>query len=648
MASSPRPSAFQRYAREEDEGNCEYKLSLASASEERVCHLVTQLLFRLNEGSGRAVYRIGVSDGGRAVGLCDADLEASLETLRLMADTLGAKIASCDMSAGEVGRVAEVRIEGGSSKHYSSKKRVAVIGAVGAGKSSLVGALATGDRDDGRGHARAFVLRHCHEIEADGQTSDMVELTVKEDPSVALIDLAGSEKYLKTTIFGLTARFPDAALLVVDARDCRRKKLRRMTLEHLGVAVALDLPVIFVLTHADLLKSGLRQAAIDKVSSLYETAISCRLTKRPLRLFVVSNVTGEGYDNLTKALSSLTSQDHHKEATHPSSLVSSEKSEDSSVVSSSSLSKEGEEDDKDSFRTRREDTRRLLTPDNKTLVRIFDAHRLPGVGTVLGGTVDSGTVCTGDLLFFGPLETWRTVRIRSIRLEPNDEAVCRCGPGQSAAFCVGDDAKDFEKISKTSKRPYFKVNADSSRRATGMVLVSGPVPLATFAFTASLLCLRRGFDNDLESVVHAHTVRQSAKIIDLPRKLLAGHKAVCTLKFLFFQEVITPGTTIILRDGRTRAVGTVLSLLPDETLSKTPQTDNITDDTDKGSQANTTRSGDQNDHPVDNVVPTAAAATTKKKVLFLTAAAAAATPPGGDNNKSEEREARPTAVRCTS
>ena len=36
---------------------------------------------------------------------------------------------------------------------------------------------------------------------------------------ITFIDLAGHEKYLKTTVFGLTAHRPDAAMLVISATN---------------------------------------------------------------------------------------------------------------------------------------------------------------------------------------------------------------------------------------------------------------------------------------------------------------------------------------------------------------------------------------------------------------------------------------------
>jgi GTPase len=54
---------------EVEEGNIEYKLKLSECSAERLEQLTTQLKWRLAEGHGEALYKLGVSDAGALVGL---------------------------------------------------------------------------------------------------------------------------------------------------------------------------------------------------------------------------------------------------------------------------------------------------------------------------------------------------------------------------------------------------------------------------------------------------------------------------------------------------------------------------------------------------------------------------------------------------
>ena len=104
--------------------------------------------------------------------------------------------------------------------------RVAVVGNVDAGKSTLIGTLTSSLLDDGRGSSRTSIMKHRHEIES-GRTStssthlmgfrstgeaigakDTVRANRRKSEDevakesyrvISLMDLAGHEKYLKTT-----------------------------------------------------------------------------------------------------------------------------------------------------------------------------------------------------------------------------------------------------------------------------------------------------------------------------------------------------------------------------------------------------------------------------------------------------------------
>lgn len=77
---------------EKNSGNTEYKLKLESPTIDRVDHLTTQMIYRLNEGFGRAVYRVGVQDNGVVEGINEAEMEETLSILFYMARNQNAKI----------------------------------------------------------------------------------------------------------------------------------------------------------------------------------------------------------------------------------------------------------------------------------------------------------------------------------------------------------------------------------------------------------------------------------------------------------------------------------------------------------------------------------------------------------------------------
>ena len=134
----------EQLAPECDEGNIEYKLKLVDVDDDRFDRLVTQLRYRLTEGLGEALYELGVGDDGKPHGLDENDLNESLSTLRRMAAAVGAEVTVLHCREGRsVGHVIEAIVrerplDGGAGL---IELRVAVVGNVDSGKSTLVGAL---------------------------------------------------------------------------------------------------------------------------------------------------------------------------------------------------------------------------------------------------------------------------------------------------------------------------------------------------------------------------------------------------------------------------------------------------------------------------------------------------------------------------
>ena len=59
-----------------------------------------------------------------------------------------------------------------------------------------------------------------------------------------IADLAGHERYLKTTLYGLTSGAPSCVILIVGANA----GLIGMSKEHLAIALALSVPVVVCIT----------------------------------------------------------------------------------------------------------------------------------------------------------------------------------------------------------------------------------------------------------------------------------------------------------------------------------------------------------------------------------------------------------------
>lgn len=64
-------------------------------------------------------------------------------------------------------------------------------------------------------------------------------------------------------------------------------------------------------------------------------------------------------------------------------------------------------------------------------------------------------------------------------------------------------------------------------------------------------------------VVHCGSIRQTASILSMSEECLrTGDKAKVRFRFIKYPEYLRPGQRLVFREGRTKAVGNVLSVPP--------------------------------------------------------------------------------------
>lgn len=92
-------------------GNKEYKWKWCKESKLLLNKRATQLLFRLNEGHGKAIYMLGILDNGYTIGISEEELSESLIFMRKIVNILNAQIQCVRIYEGlEGGYVATIRI----------------------------------------------------------------------------------------------------------------------------------------------------------------------------------------------------------------------------------------------------------------------------------------------------------------------------------------------------------------------------------------------------------------------------------------------------------------------------------------------------------------------------------------------------------
>lgn len=513
--------------------NINSKTALVSPTNDEYEYILETIKETVEEGQGETIYEIGTGEGD-VPGLKAEDLEASTATLKSIAETLNYEISKLRERPGEEGMIVEFLLRKKLDVADFMEVRVAVVGNVDAGKSTLLGVLTHGELDNGRGLARMKLFRHKHEMES-GRTSsvgndilgfsaggevvnkpdhghlDWIKICEQAAKVITFIDLAGHEKYLKTTVFGMTGHAPDFAMLMIGANA----GIIGMTKEHLGLALALQVPVFVVVTKIDmcpanvledtlkLLQRILKSPGCRKMPVLVQNRddVICSATnfssERMCPIFQVSNVSGENMDLLKTFLNLLS-------------------------------------------------TRVKCNLGEPAEFQIDDTFSVPGVGTVVSGTLLQGYVKLNDTLMLGPdpLGQFQPMVIKSIHRKRMPVREVR--GGQTASFAL-------KKIKRSTIRK-------------GMVMVSPKLnPQACWEFEGEILVLHHPTTISVkyQAMVHVGSVRQTATIISMDNEhLRTGDKATVRFRFIKNPEYLRKDLRMVFREGRTKAIGTITKLYP--------------------------------------------------------------------------------------
>ncbi|BCU68188.1 elongation factor 1-alpha [Sulfolobales archaeon HS-7] len=511
---------------ERDEGAIEYKLLLSADNVDRLERLATQMKYRLEEGGGEAIYFLGVSDDGQVKGITEVELTRSVEILGKVAEVINAKVSILRRVEVNHGMYAAEILIRRTKEKLPITIHVAVLGHVNAGKTTLLGALITGRKDDGNGILRNAVARFLHEV-VSGRTSavgmrilgfdqegrvvnhnmrdplDEAEITLRSSKIIKIIDLAGHEKYLRTTLKGLMGYGTDYVMLTVGCDD----GLSSMGREHLGLTSVLKIPMFVVVTKIDKydkervekvvneVKSVLKLPGINKLAYVVEeegdlyNAFRSMRTNRVVPIFRVSNVTYEGIPLLLRFMNLLQSK---------------------------------------------------KTPSESGLLAYIDEiYDVKGVGVVVLATLVRGSIQMNQEVYLGPSQEGQFVKVRVKGIQVNRVFVDRVQAKIIATFAL----QGIEK--------------DSLRK--GMVIIYRP-SRGTTEFDARVFLLHHPttIKEGYVATLHLVTIRQAVRFKNIEKKVLrAGDSSNVRMEFLYRPEYMENGQIFVFREGRTRGIGIV-------------------------------------------------------------------------------------------
>lgn len=394
--------------------------------------------------------------------------------------------------------------------------RIASIGNVDSAKTTTISVIANETLDDGRGKARKIILKHPHE-ECTGRTSSITQHYMETpDKIFGFIDLAGHEKYLKTTLTGLNGCFIDYAMVTIGAD----RGIIGMTKEHLTLAIVMKLPIFVVITKLDIATehklgkirnrlagifkhplAGKKELLFINNDNIKSISTSTLLNESLVPVFEVSNVDGKNIDLLRNFIFGLKK---YKE---------------------------------------------IGNSENKNpLFKIDDIFKLDGIGIILSGIVQDGAISKNQKMNLGPFNgKFIEVVVKSIhdnfRREIDTLHSGQCG-------CI--NIKVLNPKKHNLKRNQIK---------RGHILIADPYSIRSFDANVTILHHPTTIKLNYEPVVHCGSVRQTACISKMDKELArTGDKATVTFRFKFKPEFVEINNQIVFREGNTKGIGTITKI----------------------------------------------------------------------------------------
>jgi GTPase len=374
-----------------EEGNIEYKRKIDGLTSAKITKFTTQMLWRINEGKqilgvDEAIYYIGIENNGEISGVDNETINESIKNFTMMTKLCNVEIYSTKIYHDIKGIVAVLKIRKIYDYILHSDIKVCLLGASRAGKTTFLGNIAFDLKDDGFGAARRSILRHSHEKQngttssikceiigfkdnkclnyANGFINSWENIVKNSDKIINFIDLPGSTKYLKTTLFGLLSYLPDYILLFISLPDIYQNNkisIDNETKMYADLCIRVKLPFILIFTKRDLLDEKIINFIIQETKSI----INC---DENIPCVCISAVNSDGIEDIKLLLNKI-------------------------------------------------DISKGIITNNKNIANfmINDVTFIPDVGYVISGILNEGRIKINNSLFIGPINrTFYNVTIKSI------------------------------------------------------------------------------------------------------------------------------------------------------------------------------------------------------------------------------------------
>jgi elongation factor 1-alpha len=555
--------------RESEDDNIEYKSYLCELNDDKINRLASQLLRRVDEGGRQPHYIIGLSDGGKLSNCSKEKFDESVINLEKMVNKINCNMSRLSLDCVDNAYIAEYLIRE-KDVNNPIEIKIGISGGVDCGKSTTLGCLVSGEKDDGNGRSRSIIFNHPHELKTGRTTSiahhllgfaskmslnsettskgfevvnynyrksktSWTDILTHSDKIISFYDLAGHEKYLKTTIMGLSSSSIHVCFIMIGAN----MGITNMTKEHIFLCLSLNIPFCFIITKIDLCanRGNILNETITEIKRLMNlpnirknviiiensddalTASNNINSNNIAPVFKISNITFEGVETLLSFMNSL----------HPPPLNEVESM-------------------------------------NEVECYLDCKFNVKGIGLVIGGELTKGKISVGDKLYIGPnkngdykLITIRGIHYKRTKVDQTSSLSYHCFNIKDFVLKTKSDLKGLMLVDKVPVSYYeFDTNIKIQNAGKKRGEKSNFNTLST--------SIKIGY----EPTANINNIRQTVKLIKIIEKkskrnddsnvLMVGDIARVRMKFRHRPQYIKVGDRIVFSEGFVKAIGSICAV----------------------------------------------------------------------------------------
>lgn len=431
-----------------------------------------------------------------------------------------------------------------------------VLGNVDAGKSSFIGVMEKNILDDGNGKARNSITTLQHEKETGRTSAHSFHYIIKNNEITTLVDLCGHEKYLKTTIFGVTGLFADYGIVIIGAN----MGLCGMTREHLALLMANKIPFIIIITKIDICPPNVLENLKKDLSKILKKEKKELINFEEEEIEINGSYIKDSHQGIIDALQ------NNKTTIIPAIMISNKTGHNINFVRELLCSIRSRY-----YLEKKNIIETYLNPktlDYPAVMYVDNTFNVMGIGIVLSGTVKYGDMKMGQKIFIGPINNnYIGATVKSIH------------------NCISENVQ----ILKENESGSIGIRLDSKGTFSKEMFSKGQVVCTDLNFAMKNTCysfncevyifnhpttIRDGY----QTIIHCGTIRQTGKFKISDNKILrTNSKDRIDIKFTQRPEFILAGTYFMFRDGRTKGIGVVRSCTPftEDFLDPIPRRKNI-------------------------------------------------------------------------